>query len=71
MVKTWSSESSSDKSCSKCGSIYSVTMHRFPTRDNDTFNCQVCGNLMDSWNSTTCPMYELKLRKETYRIAHI
>lgn len=64
MVKTWSSESSSDETCSKCGSIYSVEIKRFPIKDKDSFNCFVCGHLMNSWNSTSCPMYELKERKD-------
>lgn len=60
MVKTWASSRVEDDVCDKCGSVYEVTMHRFPHRDKDSFNCSVCGNLMREWNDTHCPMFELK-----------
>jgi DNA-directed RNA polymerase subunit RPC12/RpoP len=60
MVKVWDSENSSDEKCGNCGSIYSVTLQRFPTKEKDQFNCTVCGHLMKSWNSTTSRDYELK-----------
>jgi len=63
MVKTWKSESAGDVQCEECGAIYSKTIHRFPIRDNDSFSCEVCGHLMDKWNSTFCPSYELKESK--------
>lgn len=64
MVKTWSSSKVDDEVCKKCGSVYEVTMHRFPHRDEDSFNCFVCGNLMRKWNDTHCPMFELKQKGE-------
>lgn len=62
MVKTWSSAESGDVACEACDSLYSVTMHRLPARDKDSFNCIVCGNTMRTWNDTMSPSFELKQR---------
>jgi transcription elongation factor Elf1 len=62
MPKTWSSEAAGDVTCEICGSVYAVTIQRFPARDSDSFNCTVCNHLLNSWNSTACPSYELKQR---------
>ena len=64
MVKTWSSGEGEDATCEKCGSVYSVTIHRFPVRDKDSFNCTVCGHLMREWNDTACPSFKLKSHGE-------
>ena len=62
MTKTWSIEQAGETICRACGSVYNVTIHRFPTRDKDSFNCSVCGTLMQEWNDTACPSFELKRR---------
>jgi len=62
MVKTWASGQGGDVTCAKCGSVYAVTIRRFPHRDKDSYNCDVCGYLLDEWNSTSVPFYELKTR---------
>lgn len=60
MVKTWSSEDAADAVCEKCGSVYAVRIHRVPMKDSDSFNCEVCGHLMNTWNATRIPEYKLK-----------
>lgn len=62
IVKTWTRSRIEDDVCGKRGSVYEVTMHRFPHWDKDSFNCSVCGNLMREWGDTHCPMFELKLK---------
>jgi hypothetical protein len=59
MVQTWKSQKIQDESCSKCGATYSVTITRLPARDSDSFSCEVCGQLINRWNSTTSYGYEL------------
>ena len=48
----------------KCGAVYRKGSEALRWRDNDTFNCQVCGVEMDSWNSSRVPTYELIRRPE-------
>jgi hypothetical protein len=64
MVKTWNTANAGSETCDKCGAVYSVTVTRFPMRDKDSFNCNVCGNLMDQWNSTESKSYSLIERPE-------
>ena len=45
------------ETCPKCKAIYEVEEKRSPTRDNDYFDCEDCGQRMQSWNSTTYPTY--------------
>ncbi|WP_072389481.1 hypothetical protein [Hyphomicrobium sp. CS1BSMeth3] len=59
MVQTWGTGDGGTASCKKCGAEYKVTVKRFPMRDSDKFNCEICGELMNEWNSTQVPMYEL------------
>ena len=58
MVKTWSTADQGDTECPKCGARYKVTVTRFPMRDHDHFDCNVCGYRLDEWNSTHAPSYE-------------
>jgi hypothetical protein len=62
MAKTWSTEQAGEVTCRLCGSVYGVTTHHFPTRDKDSFSCLVCGTLLQEWNDTACPSFELKRR---------
>ena len=65
MVKTWSKEERGETACSQCGAVYRVTVHRFPVRDHDHFDCNVCGHRMNKWNSTEAPSYELTRKPES------
>ncbi len=62
-LKPWQTKPENDVACGQCGSVYEKTMQRFPMRDSDSFNCEVCGHRMDSWNSTSAPSYKLKEKK--------
>jgi hypothetical protein len=60
MPRTWSSEESNDITCTECGSVYAVTIERFPLRDNDKFKCEICGATVREWNDTVVPTFSLK-----------
>ena len=60
MIQTWSSGEGADATCEKCGSVYAVKIYRLPTRDSDSFECEVCGHLMHTWNDTRDPNFTLK-----------
>jgi hypothetical protein len=60
MVQTWEFQKGPDEICDNCGAVYSVTITRLPVRDSDSFNCEICGQLVKKWNSTTSYNYELK-----------
>lgn len=64
MVKTWNSADAGNETCGKCGAVYSVVVTRFPMRDKDSFTCNVCGNLIDEWNSTESKSYTLVKRSD-------
>lgn len=59
MGKTWSSEKGTDAVCEICKSVYSVEIYRLPTRDSDSFSCEICGHLMRRWNDTRVPSFTL------------
>jgi hypothetical protein len=40
----------SEITCDKCGSKYRLTMTRLSFRDKDSIHCEVCPNLLKSWN---------------------
>ena len=60
MVSTWKQEDAEDFICKNCASVYTVTIKRFPLRDNDRANCEVCGQLLKEWNNTIVPSFTLK-----------
>jgi hypothetical protein len=64
MVATWQSEQREDVSCKQCGAVYSCKVVRLPVKDIDKFNCTACGELIDSWNTTTVPQYTAKTSQE-------
>jgi len=43
----------------KCGAIYRRTEAMAPTRKLSSFECTVCGETMESWNTTWVPTYRL------------
>ena len=59
MVQTWHSGKGENFACPHCGALYSVIVHRFPTRDHDKATCKVCKEVMDEWNDTEAPSYTL------------
>ena len=59
MVQTWKSGDAGEFECSNCGSMYQRTVRKLPTSDEDQAECEVCGAIMDSWNSTEVPTYTL------------
>lgn len=61
MIQTWSSGEGPDETCEKCGSVYSVRIYRLPSKDSDSFNCEVCGHLIRRWNDTRVPEFTLKV----------
>ena len=54
-----------DVTCKTCGSIYELTYRRIIMRDNDSINCQVCGEKdIFSWNEAKIWTAKLVVRKE-------
>lgn len=39
--------------CSKCRSEYKVTSHRSSFKDSDDVKCEICGNVLKEWKSST------------------
>jgi len=66
MVKTWTSADSDDFTCRHCGSVYSVKIHRLPVKDVDSANCEVCGQVLQSWNNTRVPVFKLKSKGKSH-----
>ncbi len=62
MVQTWTTSKEDDLPCAKCGSVYSVTVTRYPSRDRGEFKCEVCQTLLKAWNGTHDYSFTLKLR---------
>jgi hypothetical protein len=59
MVQTWQQGKGDDFIC-ECGALYEVTIRRLPFRENDSASCSVCGNVMQTWNSTEALSFSLK-----------
>jgi hypothetical protein len=62
MIQTWLSSEAEDFTCKSCGSVYAVSIHRLPAKDADSENCEVCGSVLQKWNSTRVPSFKLKIR---------
>lgn len=62
MPSPWQNEPGPDESCPQCGSVYEVTVYRYPARDQGTFVCEVCGHTVRCWNSTHDWSFQLKKR---------
>jgi hypothetical protein len=43
----------------KCGAIYRRTEAMAPSREVDCFECSVCGEMMETWNTAWVPTYRL------------
>ena len=48
--------------CPHCGALYTVTVHRFQSRDQDWAICQCCHRTMKERNDTAVPTYTLMSR---------
>ena len=64
MVATWKTGPGGRHTCKEFGAVYEITLHRFPIRDRDSADCDVCGTLMREWNSTTVPEFKLVKRPD-------
>lgn len=64
MVKVWSTEQGENFKCEHCGAEYETTVSRYPMRDADKANCEVCGEVMAKWNSTSVPSFTLKKKAD-------
>jgi hypothetical protein len=42
-----------------CGAIYEWWEQKIPMRDKDTFECEVCGERLASWNSSRIQRFDL------------
>lgn len=60
MVKTWETSNENDFQCPSCGALYAVTVTRYPLKDKDSANCEVCGQVLREWNDTRVPTFTLK-----------
>jgi stage III sporulation protein SpoIIIAA len=51
------SESSGHRSC-KCGAVYDRSEHIEEAREISSFECVVCGETIENWNSAWVPRYQ-------------
>jgi stage III sporulation protein SpoIIIAA len=51
-------EQTNHRTCN-CGAVYSRTEHMAKSREIASFECAVCGQTMESWNTTWVPLYRL------------
>jgi DNA-directed RNA polymerase subunit RPC12/RpoP len=50
------------KKCTKCGAEYEIGKIKYPVRDKDSIECDICGTKLISWNGSTA--YTAKLIKK-------
>jgi hypothetical protein len=43
----------------KCGAVYSRTQSMAPGREVNSFECAVCGETLESWNTAWVPTYRM------------
>jgi hypothetical protein len=43
----------------RCGALYLRTQAMAPAREINSFDCAVCGETMETWNSAWVPSYRL------------
>lgn len=51
------------KTC-ECGAVYEVGSVKFPVRDQDSYDCDVCGKQLDKWSSSRIPTFKLIKRPD-------
>jgi len=69
MVETWEFQKGPDERCDNCGAVYSVTIMHLPSEDSGTFNCEICGQFIRKWKSTTSYGYDLKNENKIFYFA--
>lgn len=42
-----------------CGAVYEKGSYKLPVRDQDYFDCLLCGTRLDEWSSSRIPTYKL------------
>ena len=50
--------------CKKCGAVYERTETKLAFRDKDNYNCDICGQELESWNGSRIPMFKLIKRPD-------
>jgi hypothetical protein len=43
----------------KCGAVYRRTEQMAPRREMSSFECAICGDTLESWNTAWVPSYRL------------
>jgi hypothetical protein len=65
MPSTWQSTPGEDFVCPHhCRAVYSVTITRYPAREREKAVCDVCGKVMNEWNTTRSQSYTLNRRPD-------
>jgi hypothetical protein len=52
----WGMSESGHRSC-KCGAVYDRSEHIAEAREISSFECAVCGETIENWNSAWVPRY--------------
>lgn len=48
-----------EKKTCECGAVYEVDYDKVPFRDQDSYDCDVCGKELDRWSSSRIPKFRL------------
>jgi hypothetical protein len=43
----------------KCGAVYERTEEKVIFRDQDSFQCRLCGETLETWSSSRIPVFRL------------
>lgn len=54
-------------SCNNCGSLYELDFDRTISRDNDSIDCQICGELLHEWDEAKIWSAKLLEKKENHK----
>jgi len=49
----------------ECGAVYERTETKLTVRDNDSFDCRICGKELESWNGSRIPSFRLIKQPES------
>ena len=63
MIQSWAEVTAKRVPCKRCKSVYEKLVRYFPIKDSDHFDCEVCGQQVESWNDTAVPSYRLVERR--------
>lgn len=53
--------------CPRCGSIYELRKVKSPVRDKDSIICDVCDQILESWNGGVMYFSTLIKKNENYK----